>query len=109
MRYIRADEILPSELLEAIQQYVDGQLIYIPSKEKHKWGSGTASRKYYCERNRKIFRLLLKNGGFIDSPVLWMLPCSLPDFEEEILVIPDSVGFSSDVLDKQIRSFQRSI
>lgn len=55
MRYIRADEILPSELLEAIQQYVDGQLIYIPSKEKQKWGSGTASRKYYCERNRKIF------------------------------------------------------
>ena len=53
MRYIRADEILPSELLEAIQQYVYGQLIYIPSKEKQKWGSGTASRKYYCERNRK--------------------------------------------------------
>ena len=53
MRYIRADEILPSELLEAIQQYVDGQLIYIPSKEKQKWGSGTASRKYYCERNRR--------------------------------------------------------
>ena len=55
MRYIRADEILPSELLEAIQQYVDGQLIYIPSKEKQEWGSVTASRKYYCERNREIF------------------------------------------------------
>ena len=55
MRYIRADEILPPELLEALQQYIDGQLIYIPSKEKQKWGSGTASRKYYCERNRKIF------------------------------------------------------
>ena len=55
MRYIRADEILPPELLEAIQQYIDGQLIYIPSKEKQKWGSGTASGKYYCERNRKIF------------------------------------------------------
>ena len=55
MRYIRADEILPSELLEAIRQYVDGQLIYIPSKEKQEWGSVTASRKYYCERNREIF------------------------------------------------------
>ena len=55
MRYIRADEILPPELLEAIQQYIDGQLIYIPSKEKQEWGSMTASRKYYCNRNRKIF------------------------------------------------------
>ena len=55
MRYSRADEILPPEVLEALQQYIDGQLIYIPSKEKQKWGSGTASRKYYCERNRKIF------------------------------------------------------
>ena len=55
MRYIRADEILPPELLEAVQKYIDGQLIYIPSKEKQEWGSVTASRKYYCERNREIF------------------------------------------------------
>ena len=32
MSYIRADEILPKELLETIQQYVDGQIIYIPKK-----------------------------------------------------------------------------
>ena len=55
MRYIRADEILPPELLEAVRQYIEGQLIYIPIKEKQEWGSGTASRKYYCDRNRKIF------------------------------------------------------
>jgi len=55
MRYIRADEILPPELLEAVQKYIDGQLIYIPIKEKREWGSVTASRKYYCERNREIF------------------------------------------------------
>ena len=55
MRYIRADEILPPELLEAVQKYIDGQLIYIPIKEKQEWGSVTASRKYYCERNREIF------------------------------------------------------
>ena len=39
MSYIRADEILPKELLEAIQQYIDGQTIYIPRKEKRKWGA----------------------------------------------------------------------
>ena len=49
-----------------IQQYIEGQLIYIPSKEKQEWGSGTASRKYYCERNRKIF-LKWKAGTSIEE------------------------------------------
>ncbi len=54
MSYIRADEILPRELLEAIQQYVDGKLIYIPSKEKQEWGSGTSARAFFRQRNESI-------------------------------------------------------
>ncbi len=54
MSYIRADEILPRELLEAIQHYVDGQTIYIPRKEKQEWGSGTSAREFYRERNERI-------------------------------------------------------
>lgn len=38
MSYVKAEEILPRELLEAIQQYVNGQVIYIPCKEKKDWG-----------------------------------------------------------------------
>lgn len=56
MSYIRADEILPRELLEAIQQYVDGQLIYIPRKEKKEWGSGTSARQFFRERNERIYQ-----------------------------------------------------
>ena len=56
MSYIRADEILPKELLEAIQQYVDGQIIYIPRKEKQRWGSGTSAREFFRERNEKIYQ-----------------------------------------------------
>ena len=56
MSYIRADEILPKELLEAIQQYIDGQTIYIPRKEKRKWGSGTSSREFFRERNERIYQ-----------------------------------------------------
>ncbi len=56
MSYIRADEILPKELLEAIQQYVDGQLIYIPRKEKQEWGSGTSAREFFRERNERIYQ-----------------------------------------------------
>ncbi len=57
MSYIRADEILPRELLEAIQQYVDGQIIYIPKKEKQTWGSGTSTKEFFRERNERIFQV----------------------------------------------------
>ncbi len=55
MSYIRADRILPRELLEAIQQYVDGEIIYIPKKEKRSWGSGTSSKEFFCKRNERIY------------------------------------------------------
>lgn len=32
MGYKRAEEILPMEIIELIQQYVDGENIYIPRK-----------------------------------------------------------------------------
>lgn len=34
MSYIKAEEILPKELIEVIQQYVCGKSIYIPCTEK---------------------------------------------------------------------------
>ena len=43
MGYRKAEEILPVEIIELIQQYVDGQNIYIPRKSENRleWGSGT--------------------------------------------------------------------
>lgn len=32
MGYVKAEEILPMEMIELIQEYVDGQNIYIPRK-----------------------------------------------------------------------------
>ncbi len=54
MSYIRAEEVLPKELIETIQQYISGENIYIPCVEKKDWGSQTETRKYYYERNREI-------------------------------------------------------
>lgn len=54
MSYLRAEEILPRELIETIQQYVSGKSIYIPSKEKQDWGSQTDTRKKLGIRNREI-------------------------------------------------------
>ena len=55
MRYIRADEILPSELLEAIQQYVDGQLIYIPAKRNRNGEAGQPPESTIASATGKSF------------------------------------------------------
>ena len=55
MSYIKADQVLPKELIEAIQQYIDGKSIYIPSKQKQAWGNGTSSKAFFQERNRRIY------------------------------------------------------
>ena len=54
MSYVSAEDVLPKELIETIQQYVSGQSIYIPCKEKKVWGSQTKTRQYYIIRNHEI-------------------------------------------------------
>ena len=43
MGYKRAEEILPKEIIELIQKYVDGESIYIPRKKdnRQEWGEAT--------------------------------------------------------------------
>lgn len=57
MGYIRAEDILPKDVLELVQQYADGQSIYIPRKsECHKsWGAGTETKKELMNRNRRMY------------------------------------------------------
>lgn len=55
MSYRKAEELLPKELLEKIQEYVDGRSIYIPRRVKQEWGSGTSAKSFFCERNRVIY------------------------------------------------------
>ena len=54
MSYIKAETILPQDLIEVIQQYVSGKSIYIPCKEKLDWGSQTHSKQYFATRNQDI-------------------------------------------------------
>lgn len=57
MGYVRAEEILPDEIIEMIQKYVDGTNIYIPKKQhnRRRWGAKTTYQKELDERNREIF------------------------------------------------------
>jgi Mor family transcriptional regulator len=58
MSYKKACDILPVELLNIIQQYVDGEYIYIPKKEcnKRAWGDKTKSKEAVYQRNLKIYQ-----------------------------------------------------
>ena len=58
MGYIRAEEILPVEVIELIQQYVDGTNIYIPRKQENKqaWGAKSEYRFELQNRNLSIYQ-----------------------------------------------------
>lgn len=58
MSYIKAEEILPEELIRQIQEYVDGAYIYIPRKPgtRHSWGQETDYRAELKARNDRIRR-----------------------------------------------------
>ena len=57
MGYKNAAGVFPADLLDAIQQYIDGESIYIPRKTENKkrWGEVKVSRQYIQERNELIF------------------------------------------------------
>ena len=56
MSYIKAEEILPEELIREIQEYADGVYIYIPRKPgtRHKWGQETDYKAELKARNDRI-------------------------------------------------------
>ena len=56
MSYIKAEEILPVELIRQIQEYADGVYIYIPRKPgtRHSWGQETSYKAELKARNDRI-------------------------------------------------------
>jgi len=54
--YMKAEEILPEELIRKIQEYADGVYIYIPRKPgtRHAWGQGTDYKAELKVRNDRI-------------------------------------------------------
>ena len=66
MGYVHALEILPEDLIEKIQEYVDGQIIYIPKikSKRCKWGEKTDVKAYFKQRNFEICSSY-KNGASV--------------------------------------------
>lgn len=58
MNYIKAQNVLPEEIIKEIQKYVDGEFIYIPRKNENKksWGEKSGTKDSLMERNKEIFK-----------------------------------------------------
>ncbi|REK76871.1 CD3324 family protein [Paenibacillus paeoniae] len=68
MKYSNAKNVLPEKLIIEIQQYVQGETIYIPKQEKefHHWGSLSGGRQWLDQRNAAI-RYAFRNGSSIEQ------------------------------------------
>jgi Mor family transcriptional regulator len=57
MKYLKAQNILNEEMVEAIQQHIDGVYLYIPRKGENKkpWGENSGIKQELYDRNRRIY------------------------------------------------------
>lgn len=56
MKYWNAQEILPEALVKELQNYVQGEYIYVPvePKQQKRWGEVSGYRRELEQRNQKI-------------------------------------------------------
>ena len=68
MTYRNGKDVLPPDVLTLIQNYVRGELLYIPQSEDSKlsWGQLSGSKEIVTRRNKSIVDLY-KNGATIDD------------------------------------------
>ncbi|MFD3448903.1 CD3324 family protein [Microbacteriaceae bacterium 4G12] len=66
MKYVKANTVLPEQLIIEIQKYVQGETIYIPKQKTtyQKWGTCSGGRKAIDERNIAI-KNAFKRGQMI--------------------------------------------
>lgn len=64
MSYVNAKKLLPEDLIDLIQDYIDGEYIYIPRKvgTKKSWGANTNTKRELAIRNMSIYKKY--NNGY---------------------------------------------
>lgn len=57
MKYKKAQDILPQDLVIKLQEFIDGSYLYIPKKDNNKksWGDNTGIKKDLHARNKKMY------------------------------------------------------
>lgn len=68
MQCINAAKLLPDHLLKEIQQYIQGEALYIPTckSKRRKWGESSGAADYYKVRNAEI-RSRFQEGAEMDQ------------------------------------------
>ncbi|WP_346936551.1 CD3324 family protein [Clostridium sp.] len=68
MGYVKAETILPDNLVREIQKYIQGEYVYIPSEHttRKKWGEKSGTRQRIQSRNEVICNKH-KSGYTIDA------------------------------------------
>jgi len=64
--YKNGKDILPPSLLKQLQEYIQGEIVYIPKREQKRagWGENNGTRLIIERRNKEIYRLY-KSGWTI--------------------------------------------
>lgn len=80
MKYEKAQNVLPQDIIELIQQYVDGGYLYIPRKSESKksWGENSGIKSSLKKRNNEIYNKY--NNGV-----------SVRDLSEQFYLTEDSI------------------
>lgn len=68
MKYVKAQDVLPEEIIEILQEYVDGKYLYIPRKQENQkaWGEDSGIKDSLKIRNSEIYKKYT-NGISIDK------------------------------------------
>jgi Mor family transcriptional regulator len=63
--YVKAQNVLPENILKMIQEYVDGEYLYIPRKNGNEksWGEKSGTKKFLQKRNEEIYHHYLKGAS----------------------------------------------
>jgi Mor family transcriptional regulator len=69
--YKNGEVILPPDLLKKLQEYVQGEIIYVPKKDKRRsgWGEICGTKMIILKRNQEIYQGY-KNGARISELAL---------------------------------------
>jgi Mor family transcriptional regulator len=66
--YKNGKDFLPPRLLRELQEYIDGEIVYIPRKSEKRagWGENNGTRLVIQKRNQDIYRQFMNGSSVRD-------------------------------------------
>lgn len=73
--YKNGRDVLPPELLQQIQQYIDGELLYIPKQGEQRagWGELSGSKARIERRNEEMYQAYCKGRSIEELERIYFL------------------------------------